>query len=468
MEREAVDTELFGLAGTFPRPAWVVIDAARDHRFTGEISFESTPTVHLYFDRGRIYLAERITDPSLGSRLIDAGVLNAAQLEHGTMRLGEVDHLGRLFERVPSVDRYAVLVTSEMMTEECVSWLAGQQVPSVDVRPYRHHPSGVHRWDRPDGWHDLNPGDPLPAPALDDAPVEISPPEPPFSQGSPTVPFSDDMIVRWDEPSWLDLGDLDNDPATQRAHPHSDPRERTPTLESDRPTRVDDGLGIRTDWVDRLTTEGSPNPGGASLPSGTAAPAVRAEPVERFEVKWPSGEVDEQFGGSDTASHDGHHPDLDRAGPTARLVRTPSRRAGVDTIEPETEARPEATTVTDDVDDVVLAVRAAVASIETGGLVTRSPLATLPAAHDLELGAAGAAGLVPPGRVAVRSDVGDWTANAKGLGRATMQQPTRSVFDEVAPQSDPESCPTDTAPPAEVEPARTGALRRLIGGLRRH
>ena len=109
--------DLFGLAGTFPRPGWVVLDAARDHRFTGELVFDVEPEVCVYLDRGKIYLAERSTDPSLGARLVDAGALNAVQLEHGSMRIGDTEHLGRLFERVPSVDRQTTLLMTELMNE---------------------------------------------------------------------------------------------------------------------------------------------------------------------------------------------------------------------------------------------------------------------------------------------------------------------------------------------------------------
>ena len=79
---------------------------------------------------------------------MDAGALNATQLEHGAMRIGDAEHLGRLFERVPSVDRQKVLVTAELMTEECVGWLAGQRISDIAVTPYRHHPSGAQRWDQ--------------------------------------------------------------------------------------------------------------------------------------------------------------------------------------------------------------------------------------------------------------------------------------------------------------------------------
>jgi hypothetical protein len=52
--------DALGLRGALPCPGWVVLDAARDHRFTGEL----VTTVdgidgefRVYFDRGRIYVA---------------------------------------------------------------------------------------------------------------------------------------------------------------------------------------------------------------------------------------------------------------------------------------------------------------------------------------------------------------------------------------------------------------------------
>ena len=160
------------------------------------------PKCCVYADRGRIYLAERSSDPSLGARLVDAGALNATQLEHGAMRIGDAEHLGRLFERVPSVDRQKVLVTAELMTEECIGWLARQRISDIAVTPYRHHPSGAQRWDQAYAPLDLAPGDPLPAPAPDAAPIAISPPEPLFRSVDDLADVDD--MIRWNEPSWLD------------------------------------------------------------------------------------------------------------------------------------------------------------------------------------------------------------------------------------------------------------------------
>ncbi len=82
----------------------------------------------------------------LGRRLLDAGVVDRIQLERGTVRVGDVEHLGRLFDREASIDRDAVLVVTETSTEDLITELANHAVTTVRVTAYRHHPSGVHRW----------------------------------------------------------------------------------------------------------------------------------------------------------------------------------------------------------------------------------------------------------------------------------------------------------------------------------
>ena len=505
-----MSAELFGLAGSLPRPAWVVLDAARDHRFTGELAFETLPEVRVYLDRGRIYLAERVTDPSLGTRLVDAGALNAAQLEHGSMRLGGAEYLGRLFERVPSIDRHAVLVTTELMTEECVGWLAGQHIGAVESIPYRHHECGIHRWEAPDDAVELVPGSPLPAPAPDEAPVEIAPPEPLFTPSDEIAPFEDDML-RWDQPSWLDelpgspfgssapSGDGSAPPSRSEQRPFGQVSD--PSFDS----HVENALSIRSDWVEGLDADGFPQPGSDPLTPVTRVPPLTTEPLDRFEVIWPSGEVDEQFGGTDVASHEGHHPDLDRAGPTARLVRdvapaTPAPMsvdvAWNDVDEVADTGRGDlvppagvaghvgdvnATGAGDDViDDVVLAVRRAVASLSTDSLDTDSldtdSLDTRRRAtgRDPDVDTSRGVDIVPPGRVAVRDEPSDWAAT--GHADVAVQAPARSVFDDLpgaAGTSDVADRDTDSDADSGAGtddvggPTRTGALRRLIGSLRR-
>jgi hypothetical protein len=62
------------------------------------------------------------------------------------VRVGDIEHLGRLFDRDPSIDRDAVVVVAETATEELIADLANRAVASVRLTAYRHHPSGVHRW----------------------------------------------------------------------------------------------------------------------------------------------------------------------------------------------------------------------------------------------------------------------------------------------------------------------------------
>lgn len=625
LEREAT-AELFGIAGTFPRPGWVVLDAARDHRYTGELVFDVEPTTRVYLDRGRIYLAERATDPSLGARLVDAGALNAAQLEHGAMRLGDREHLGRLFERVPSVDRHAVLLTNEMMNDECLAWLARQQVRNVEATPYLHHLSGVHRWDDTDD-DDPAHGDVLPAPAPTDAPVEFSPPsEAPVEILAPealleSLAEDDDMLVHWDEPSWLDErpagsrrstdADVAERPVAETpvietpvletpvietpvietpapvsfAPPVGRPQEPTPAPEAVAPQPLEappgpapdaaaaepfeafadpapdataphpfeapagptsdafaaepveapaapDGVAaepveeaaaetpqtlprdvpettrpplsnllLSSDWADRLETDGLPDFGSNPLVAPVPLPTVPTEPTDRFELVWPSGEIDDNFGAVEAAELE-YDPDHDRIGPTARVTRSGGRPAdlseppqpegvwdfetsapsfGPDDPQPTLE-RAIATSASDTMveDDVVLSMRRAVASIETGSIVARRRLAE----HSDTDEPSPEADPALPGRVAARTETA-WRA-ASG----TNVTPTQSVFDDTptsAVSDDPASVaqadPVGLAAVVELsvdqngvaeatsdedEPARVSALRRLIGGIRRN
>ena len=142
----ADSTTTAALAINGAQPAWMTLNEAREHAFTGEIVFQTDPEVHAYLDNGIVYYAERATDVALGRRLLDAGVLDMIQLERGTVRVGDIEHLGRLFDRDPSVDRDAVTVLAETATEELITELANRAITTVRATAYRHHPSGVHRW----------------------------------------------------------------------------------------------------------------------------------------------------------------------------------------------------------------------------------------------------------------------------------------------------------------------------------
>ncbi len=478
--------ELFGLADSFPHRGWVILDAARDHRFTGELIADVAPPVRLYFDRGEIYLAERSTEPPLGVRLIDAGALNAAQLEHGSMVVGEIAHLGRLFERVPSIDKDVVLLMTEMMNDECVAWVAAQDVAAVTSTPYLHHPSGIHRWHRSSDDADLRPGDQLPAPPPTAAPVEAA---------SPIAPERDaDTLIAW------------GDPATGTRPPSLAPP-APPGVEAPagRPAgEVSDRIDsiLESDWADRLETHGLPDIGSDPLAVPSSLPPVPTGQRDRFELIWPSGEIDEQFDAGAALDHL-HERDHDRAGPTARVVR--ARDVGSDPDEPDggdpielwdfestgpsfgpPEDRPvaaeretvgDADYVSDDphltviTDDAVLSMRRAVESIEAAS-VTSQPSVSL-ADTSTTTDSVRSADLVLPGRVATRTESSVWSI--RGFENAT----NRSVFDETTPL--PTARPSDvvpaaapvaavaTGPPVSTdrsEAPRLSALRRLIGGLR--
>jgi hypothetical protein len=62
--------DVLGLAHTFPRPGWVVLDAIRERGLTGEVVCRTTPKMTVWADRGRVYHAEREDDPPLGDRLV--------------------------------------------------------------------------------------------------------------------------------------------------------------------------------------------------------------------------------------------------------------------------------------------------------------------------------------------------------------------------------------------------------------
>lgn len=141
---EATETAALAVDGS--QPVWMTLNEARERTFTGEIVFETDPEVLAYLDHGIVYYAERVTDSSLGRRLLDAGVLDVEQLDRGTVRVGDIEHLGRLFDRDPSVDRDAVVVVAESATQELIAELANRVITTVRVTAYRHHPSGVHRW----------------------------------------------------------------------------------------------------------------------------------------------------------------------------------------------------------------------------------------------------------------------------------------------------------------------------------
>jgi hypothetical protein len=128
------------------RPVWAVLDAAGMRRFTGELTLSSRPAVRVYFNDGEVYYAERDGDPSISDRLVEYGVVTTDELVAGTVQLGAVAHLGRLFDRVPSLERDPVELVLEVITGEVLGEIADHTVDQVAIASYRHHPSGVSKW----------------------------------------------------------------------------------------------------------------------------------------------------------------------------------------------------------------------------------------------------------------------------------------------------------------------------------
>jgi hypothetical protein len=277
-----------GVPGPDTRPAWLVLDAARSHRFTGEVVFRTQPVVRVSFDRGEIYFAERTSDSSLPQRLVEAGVLTPAQLERGSVKIGGVRHLGRLFDRLPGLDPHALLLAVDLLTEECVSWLAARQVAEVAWIPYRRHASGVHQWRERDGRQVADLVDPMLSPlaALGtsstvrpiEVPVDVAAAE---SFESVTA----DVRIEWVEPAWLD--DVVVEGAAGRVDEAGSPDPGCADDDTDAalPGWSDDGL--------------DPSAlGTASMRRRRPSP----DPIDRFEMVWPSGEVDDQLGSIDESS----------------------------------------------------------------------------------------------------------------------------------------------------------------------
>lgn len=178
-----------------PQPGWMTFNQARDRGFTGEIVFELEPEVRAYLDNGAVYFAERASGPSITEQLVESGVIDQGQIERGTVRVGDVEHLGRLFEREPSVDRDAVLVVTESLTDQVVTELANEVITTVRSTAYRHHPSGLHRWFAVpvETTAEFRPGivSSLEASSLDDLP------------GLPLMGdhlITDQLYIEWDEP----------------------------------------------------------------------------------------------------------------------------------------------------------------------------------------------------------------------------------------------------------------------------
>ena len=146
-EELSVHADLFARDGGFtPRPAWQVIEAARRQILTGELSLATTPKTHVYLRDGHVYFAERTTDGGLGVRLLVEGIITRQQMGKGALLVSGVEHLGRMFQRDPSIDRQSVELCVELMTDDVLTSVANDVVDHYTMTMYKRHPNGIDRW----------------------------------------------------------------------------------------------------------------------------------------------------------------------------------------------------------------------------------------------------------------------------------------------------------------------------------
>ena len=133
-------------AGFTPRPAWQVIEAARRQYLTGELTLQTTPATRIYLRDGQVYFAERASDGALPIRLMMEGVITRDQMQRGTVIVNGVEHVGRMFEADPTIDRASVELCTELFTDDVMVNVADATVDGYELALYRRHPSGIDRW----------------------------------------------------------------------------------------------------------------------------------------------------------------------------------------------------------------------------------------------------------------------------------------------------------------------------------
>ena len=133
-------------AGFTPRPSWQVIEAARRRYLTGELTLPTTPPTRVFLRDGMVYFAERTSDGALPIRLMVEGVITREQMQRGTVIVNGVEHVGRLFDADPTIDRASVELCVELFTDDVMISVANTVVSSYELALYRRHPSGIDRW----------------------------------------------------------------------------------------------------------------------------------------------------------------------------------------------------------------------------------------------------------------------------------------------------------------------------------
>ena len=141
-----MQVDLFDGEPPASRPSWRVIEAARMRHLTGELALPSSPPTNVYLINGEVYFAERTTDGGIGVRLLVEGVITRKQMSKGSVMVSGAEHLGRLFERDESIDRHAVELCVELMTDDVLTSVSKEMVDGYTMTLYKRHTSGIDRW----------------------------------------------------------------------------------------------------------------------------------------------------------------------------------------------------------------------------------------------------------------------------------------------------------------------------------
>jgi hypothetical protein len=176
-----------GLDSTVPLPAWVILNAVRNQAFSGEVTLHTMPAVRVWASDGTVYWAERAGATPVADRLVELGAITPAQVAQGSVSLGDTMHLGRLFERVPNLDRDEIVNAVGFVRDSLTAEVADLVTDRIDVVPGRHHASGIVFW-----FETASPTSATPHQALFQAPHQAPHPEP---AADSLVDAPDDVIA---------------------------------------------------------------------------------------------------------------------------------------------------------------------------------------------------------------------------------------------------------------------------------
>lgn len=164
-------------------PVWGVVAQLSAERFTGKVAVGAAPRVTLWCLDGAVYLTERDDDVALQTRLVTSGLVNPEQLAHGVMLVDDRVSLARLFQRVPDLDRNAILMSLRRTNEATLAAISDLSADPVERVAGMLHPTGVAEW----GITMVTPPPPPPPALLPTAPTLPTLPQLPTLAGAPRI-----------------------------------------------------------------------------------------------------------------------------------------------------------------------------------------------------------------------------------------------------------------------------------------